>query len=158
MVLLKERANLSRYTISGAAVNQKHGSPMPVVCIYMFIEVYIICDCKAVFVMREDREWRSGRRGDLHLPQPFLLFIYLLNVTSLCILVASLHKRSDAELYGCFFKSCDPCVTQNSRSSGNYVSFRLPIFQPILFVAIINISNENDPLLETRRSICWKSV
>lgn len=47
---------------------------MPVVCIYMFIEVYIICDCKAVLVIREDREGRGGRRGDLHLPQPFFLF------------------------------------------------------------------------------------
>lgn len=74
MVLSKKRANLSRYTISGTAVNQEHGGPMPVVCIYMFIEVYIICDCKAVFVMREQRESRSTRRGDLHSPQPFFLF------------------------------------------------------------------------------------
>lgn len=74
MVLLKKRANLSRYTISGTAVNQKHGGPMPVVCIYMFIEVYIICDCKAVFVMREQRESRSTRRGDLHSAQSFFLF------------------------------------------------------------------------------------
>lgn len=71
MVLLKKRANLSRYTTSGAAVNQKHDGPMPVVCISMFIEAYITCDCKAVLVTREDRAWR---RGDLHLPQPFLSF------------------------------------------------------------------------------------
>lgn len=39
--------------------NIRHGSksgPVPAVCIYMFIEVYIICDCKAVFVIGEARE------------------------------------------------------------------------------------------------------